>query len=153
MRNILKVIIISTIVTVSLQGWDKFFNWQGSQQRVSCDSDRVSMNYFNDLIIDGEEYYLQDHYETNNGTPVSQYVSLLKKWDKNKEYYSIQVNTLRVYQEYRKNDEDGSGYFSQFTIALTNASNDDVFKTSYTVWYKPNGYWSKETVKLMENKN
>ena len=66
MRNILKVIIISTIITVSLQGWDKFFNWQGSQQRVSCDSDRVSMNYFNDLIIDGEEYYLQDHYETNN---------------------------------------------------------------------------------------
>ena len=85
MRNILKVIIISTIVTVSLQGWDKFFNWQGSQQRVSCDSDRVAMNYFNDLIIDGEEYYLQDHYETNNGTPVSLYVSLLKKGVKNKE--------------------------------------------------------------------
>ena len=110
MRNILKVIIISTIVTISLQGWDKFFNWQGYQQRVSCDSNRVSMNYFNDPIIDGVEYHPQTHYETRNGISVRQSVAVVKQWDKNKEYYTTEVYTLKVYSEYRKDDKDGRGY-------------------------------------------
>ena len=151
MRNILRVIIISAIVTVSLQGWEKFFNWGNSQQKVSCDSDRVSMNNFDDPIIDGVIYHPQTYYETRNGNSVLQYVAVVKKWDKNKEYYSVEVYTLKRYTEYRKDDEDGRGYTAHFSLVLSSFnSRGDIFRSSYTVWSKPKGFWSKKTVKLME---
>jgi len=147
----LKVAILMFIVlAVSAQGWTKFFNWQGSQQQVRCDSNRITMNSFNNPMVDGEEYFLQDSYNTENNIHVTQYVALIKNWDKKKKYYSIQVNTLRNYAD-RTDDEDGNGYMTIFTLVLTNASNNDSFKTSYTVWYKPKGTWDTQTIKRMEN--
>ncbi len=144
---------IFVLIVMSAHGWEKFFDAYGNQQRVSCDSDRVSMNYFNDPIIDGVEYYPQTHYETRDGTLVTQYVALVKQWDKKREYYSIEVHTLKRYSEYRKNDADGKGYLAQFNLVLSSFnSGGDIFRSSYTVRYKSKGFWSKKTIRRMENK-
>ena len=142
---------IFILIVMSAHGWEKFFDSYGNQQRVSCDSDRVSMNYFNDPIIDGIEYHPQTHYETRNGTSVLQYVAVVKQWDKNKEYYTTEVYTLKVYSEYRKDDKDGRGYTAQFSLVLSSFnSGGDILRSSYTVWYKPKGFWSEKTIKRME---
>ncbi len=147
--KLISLIAMLMMFTVSAQGWTKFFNWSGDQQQVRCDSDRVSLAYFFDPMIDGVYYHGQERYTTADNIPVRQSVAIIEKYDKKKRLQSVNVNTLRVYED-RMDDEDGKGYMTNFTLVLTNFNNNDSFKTSCRVWYKPEGTWSKESMKRME---
>lgn len=146
------VLLIFIIFTTSAQGWTKFFNWQGDQQQVQCDSKRVTMKYFFEPIIDGVNYYRQESYTTEDNIPVRQSVAIINQYDKKKRLQSVNVNTLRMYEN-RTDDVDGNGYATTFTLVLTNYENTNSFKTTCKVWYKPQGYWDTKTIKSMEKGN
>lgn len=148
--KLIVLILMFMIFTVSAQAWTKFYNWQGDQQQVRCDSDRVSLAYFFHPMIDGKYYHSQEHYTTEDNIPVRQSVAIVEKYDKKKKLQNVNVNTLRVYED-RTDDADGNGYMTIFTLVLTNFNNNDSFKTSCTVWYKPKGTWDAKTIRLMEN--
>lgn len=150
--KLISIIVVLMMFTISAQGWTKFFDFndQGDQQQVRCDSDRVSMNSFFEPVIDGINFNTQEIYTTADGIDVHQSVAITRKYyDKKKTSWSTNVYTLRRYQD-RIDDKDGSGYMATYTLVLTNFQNNDSFKTSCRVWFKPKGTWSKETMKLME---
>ena len=151
--KLISLIAMLMMFTVSVQGWTKFFNFNGDQdrqQQVRCNSDRVSMYSFFDPVIDGINFNTQETYDTADGIYVTQSVAITRKYlNKKKTEWSPTVHTLRVYRD-RTDDADGEGYMARYSLVLTNSNNDDSFKTSCTAWFKKAGTWSKETMKRME---